>query len=350
MKKNLNIEILRSIALLFVVAYHIQCLMTKQIFNNHYMNIFLNFGGEIGVTMFFIISGFGIYKSVNYKKNKKEFKYSDYIKKRLIRVAVPYYFCLLIGLAVTGSAIYLNFQGLKHILSHITFTHNLFVDTHGSINGALWTMGTFVQFYFIAPLLYKAINDKPFLNLTIIIIITVVFKGIVYSILDAYNFPGTYYFVYGRQVFTALDNFALGMFIAKFDKFKIENLKINCILLFLSFVILTFLVHTASINGLYLNNWFGYIWHSLLAINLAFIFKLIMNFELNSKSIINKSLLIISKYEYEIYLWHFILVSNILGAGFIVAIENISIKCCALFLLLLCIIFGMLISKYQNNE
>ena len=300
--------------------------------------------------MFFIISGFGIYKSIDYKKNKNEFKYKDYMKKRLSRIAIPYYFCLLIGLIVTGAAVYLNWDGLKHILTHVTFTHNLFVDTHGSINGALWTMGTFVQFYFIAPLLYKFMKKNPNYSILAIIAITIGFKFLIFNILASNKLPGTYYFVYGRQIITALDNFALGMFIANFSKLNITNKKINLSLLLLGFVSLTFLIHIATTKGIYINNYLGYIWHSLLAIDLAFLFKIFMNFEINSKFIINKLLLEIGKYEYEIYLWHFIVVANILGTGFVVAVGDFSVKCCALLILSISVVFGMLVAKYHKNE
>ena len=174
MKKNINVEIIRAIALLSVLIYHIQCLFNGQIVSNRYITSIINFGGEIGVTLFFIISGYGIFKSIDYKKNNNDFEYKTYIKKRFLKIAPAYYFCIFICLTLTGSAIYLSKSGIFDIFTHLTFTHNFFVKTHGSINGVLWTMGTFMQFYLIAPFLYDYIKNKTYLKIFSIVIFTII--------------------------------------------------------------------------------------------------------------------------------------------------------------------------------
>ena len=54
----------------------------------------------------------------------------------------------------------------KDLLSHLTFTFNLFpkVQMHSQLNGALWTVALEVQFYIIFPLLVKAFRKKPLLT------------------------------------------------------------------------------------------------------------------------------------------------------------------------------------------
>ena len=350
MKKNLHIEILRSVALLFVIIYHIQILLGEQIFNNYYFNMLIKFGGEIGVTMFFIISGFCIFKSIDYKITKKQFNYKSYLKSRFLKIAIPYYFCLIVALTITGSASYLSKKGLFDIFTHLTFTHNFFVSTHGSINGALWTMGTFLQFYLIAPILYKYFKKNPNKTLLITFLVTICSKCIIYSTLNKLGVSGSYYFVYGRQLITALDNFAIGMYLSNFNKMIIKDKKINLSLLFVGIILVMLYIYFGSTKGIYSNTFIGYVYHSLFALLLAFDFKIYMNIDFNINNIINKLLLLIGKYEYEIYLWHFILIANVLGTGIFIFVRNISLLLCVLLSLIVSITFGIVISKYHKSN
>lgn len=91
-----------------------------------------------------------------------------FYKKRLIRIVPSYLLCVIpqfIVYAAQGRYSSFGFA-LKDILTHLTFTQNLFYDTaHLSpINGALWTVAVEMQFYLIFPLLARCFEKNSLLT------------------------------------------------------------------------------------------------------------------------------------------------------------------------------------------
>lgn len=90
-----------------------------------------------------------------------------YYIKRALRIVPCYYLCVLV--ALFGFALPRGEYGgnMRHLwidlLSHLTFTHNLFYEgylgTH--LNGSLWTLAVEVQFYLLLPLLGRAFEKRP---------------------------------------------------------------------------------------------------------------------------------------------------------------------------------------------
>lgn len=129
-----------------------------------------------------------------------------------------YYVCVTVLLIFMSTQMFSN-EGFRHILAYYTFTENFSPVTHGSINGALWTMGVIFQFYLIALFLYKAVRKNWLVSAIVSILFTVICRFAVVRYLHASGISDTsVYFVYERQVFTALDNFVLGMAAAAFWK------------------------------------------------------------------------------------------------------------------------------------
>ena len=76
MERNRNIDIVRALSILLIVVYHIYAITNVKLINNNF-KLFLQYGGEYGVTVFFMISGFSIYKSLS--RRKDNFKYKTFI-------------------------------------------------------------------------------------------------------------------------------------------------------------------------------------------------------------------------------------------------------------------------------
>jgi predicted acyltransferases len=322
MKRNRNIDIIRAIAILLVVLYHIFAI-TGINFNNDILSLFIEYGGIVGVSTFFILSGFGIYKSLKSSEEKNEkFSYRKYMKKRFFRIAPQYYFSLLVMLFFTSNAIYISKDQILTLISHIFFFHNFFYTIAGAISGVCWTLAVTFQFYLIAPYIYKLFKKYPKITLILSYIICFVLKFIIFHYIIA---PGTEYNVflysnYGNQIFTALQFFVSGMFIAyMLDKKYGINSIINYFMVVFFTVALYYVLKLGQCTnlsfikntGIYSDCEMGYIWHFILSIILSFLFYFIGNIKLKLNSLIAKVLIFISKYEYGIYLWHLIIITNL---------------------------------------
>jgi len=216
---------------------------------------------------------------------------------------------------------------------HLLFVHNLSGRFSGTINGALWTMGIIFQYYLIALLLYKCMRKNKNLAVLLCILLTVVLKMIVYKyLLPAFGLTGTQYFIYGRQLPTALDNFVLGMYAGAVvcdRKNPLSTLKgILCIAVTIVGVI--FWGSIGFRKGVYVANVLGYIWHSFLAIFLAIIVIIVGKLKENEKKGI---LYTIGKNEYGIYLLHFPILQNLLQTPIISQLNSKG------FYMLGCLIF-----------
>lgn len=158
-ERNVNLDILRLTAALMVVVTHI-----GQNFST--INPYTAFGAR-GVELFFILSGYLIFVSVEKSKNIKEFNL-----KRFIRIVPIYYIMLFIIFlwdSVTALTHGLNFKkiffaegicGIK-FLRYFGFLQCVLPSkdwNNWNNRYALWTLSSFAFFYLIAPVLFRFIK------------------------------------------------------------------------------------------------------------------------------------------------------------------------------------------------
>lgn len=352
MKRNRNLDIVRALAVLAVVIYHINVITNINIPIKPVQDI-LTYGGEFGVTIFFILSGFAIYSSSS--RSGKDFKYHNFVTKRLSRILPQYYISLIILLLFTNMAAYLNVGNIGNIFSHIFLFHDWYPSYQGAISGVCWTLGVIFQFYLISPLIFYCIEKKPKLTVISSVIFSVVCKAFVYHFVIAKSVNGdlgvAYYFGLGRTIITALDTFVIGMFLGKYLKVPEDNKKIifNIIGLVISTIIFVAWLYTAN-NGLYKDSIIGYIWHSVLAIILAFMMYFFSNIKLPEENWLVKFLFFISKYEYGIYIWHLLLINALCSnSEIIMQLVAFKRKITYVILLMLSIASGVFMSEIIDN-
>lgn len=347
MKRYENVDILRGVAILIIIVYHCYAITGPSLTQFCHVDKIIGYGGEVGVTLFFVLSGFGIEYSILQKERKEKYTWKSFMRKRMFRIVPQYFVSLMIMLLLTDCASFIGTKtGLVHILTHFTFTHNLLTATHGSINGAMWTLATIVQFYCIALLLHKAIKKNRMIALLGSVVVTIILKMFVFHIITNY-FPsnGVNYFVYGRQLFTALDNFMIGMVIGNVCANKEVRAKWYNWMVVLGIMVITIaMILWIDQRGLYTDTWWGWSWHSVLALLMGGLIYFFVKCPPFVKGV-REIFLFVSKIEYGMYIWHIVLIYNLVARSSIVKL--VCEKSFALFCV--CIIIVTIFAGYLST-
>ncbi|MEZ8448678.1 acyltransferase family protein [Vibrio splendidus] len=245
-QRLIHIDVLRAIAILLVTGYHIwvalngshEVLPSNAEFS--LMGVFVN--GEIGVELFFLVSGYCM--SLGASKNNFKLNFFDYYKKRFLRIAPTYY----IAIIFWNIIIYLGFlvkpNDWYHNLMHIFFIHNLTLETFHSVSGVFWSLAVEMQFYFLLPFILPLLRSVKtsiglfvfVLTMSVFININFPFKLMTWSLLSYLVI-----FVFG---------IILGVYKDKFDK-MIKWKVVNTFLLIGSFISLCWIGPNSKHNELH---------------------------------------------------------------------------------------------------
>ena len=177
--KNLNG--LRFLAAFLVIIHHIEQFKHIFIFPNYYYQPQINALGYIGVTVFFVLSGFLItYILLREKHKTGDVNILSFYMKRVLRIWPLYFLMVLLGFFVfnhipfiSSDNLYLDFEEsfiLKLIL-FILILPNIVLQLFGPVPfiSQLWSVGIEEQFYLFWPHLIKRFKN------TLLIIVAVWF-------------------------------------------------------------------------------------------------------------------------------------------------------------------------------
>lgn len=204
------IDALRVSALFLIILYHYEV----DIISSGLCNL-MEFGigydtanihmAKVGVTLFFMVSGFGLMYS-----SRESFSGKEFAKKRMSRILIPFYaVSLLVFLCkavMTGGVVFEKEIPMWHILYTILGLDGYLAE-YGiatfSLGVGEWFIGCMIGMYLCFPLLRKALRKNA--NLTMIIA-TVVYIAIVAGYQGMV--PAHYFFP------IKLYDFVLGMYFA----------------------------------------------------------------------------------------------------------------------------------------
>ncbi len=139
------IDSCRGIAILFVIIVHV-----GQLFSNTSINHISSFAKN-GVQMFFIISGYTLFFSLEKNRNKS---YKSFIIRRFFRIAPLYYMS-----ALYYSLMAINKLNVKFLLINLLFLNQFYLPAFNYIPPGGWSIATEMVFYTFIPFLYKNINS-----------------------------------------------------------------------------------------------------------------------------------------------------------------------------------------------
>ena len=296
-KKNLQlIQVLRGIASLLVVLFHITGNFSET-YHQHWLgNIFLF--GNSGVDIFFVLSGFIITYS-NRQYITMPTSIIKFLKKRAIRVFPIYW--VVITFFIFLQIIFPTYYRTHYYLDIVNILNTYFLLlNHNMVNGVSWTL-TYELFFYLLFVIALSVPHKKytllllfayFIFLLIVPIIIPTISENQNSIIQLLVFPMNIEFLLGIFVVLFLDSFA--------QKFCIPILIIGICLFIVSTIISYMNLHI--FNSLY---------NRVLLFGLPsfFIILSLVKYELAFSIKSHNLLLKLGDASYSIYLFHLPLVA-----------------------------------------
>ncbi|MFC5682947.1 acyltransferase family protein [Flavobacterium sp. MAHUQ-51] len=292
-----DIDGLRAIAILLVILFHSGFCIFK--------------GGYIGVDIFFVISGFLITSIIDKEIQNKTFSYTNFYLRRIRRIipvlvfimiviTIPSYFILFANnLEAYSRTLLYTLLCSNNIHLYIT-SGNYFAENSDLLPFLhTWSLSVEEQFYFILPpfllLLHKKFNSQK----RAIIIYTLCFIALLFSIYQSYSNPSAAYFLLPARLFELAIGSALAMNWNNLPKLNQQKNNLLSLIGFLLIIIPAIVLDKSSIfPGI------NALWPCLGTALLLFSGQDINKKGLINKLIENKIVVGIGLISYSLYLWH----------------------------------------------
>jgi peptidoglycan/LPS O-acetylase OafA/YrhL len=337
--KNIHIKALdgwRGVACLFVFFWHTSV-------NLHVFNIPIY--GSVGVHLFFVLSGYLLYKQFVIKLLYQNTfpSFSKFYIRRFLRIYPPYLVALIFF-------ILLRYISKSHPPEPFNiFTHLILISNYlgsknfFSINSVFWTLTIEAQFYLLLPVLtwivYKMTKKEPGKSLIITVllmfIVGVISRTTEFFLIDYYSpeFPNPVRF---RSLFSFLDLFSFGMLAACLECFGKNRLlkqpryygEAICTLGIVIFIAANAWFSFMGSNWMLIDNPWGVILFpvfSCLAISVILLSIVIWRNYLN-KILSLKPIVFIGEVSYSLYLYHIAVQLFVAKFLHLDAIKDLSIQ------------------------
>ena len=301
-----GIDNLRGLAVSLVILYHFFELLGL---HHHNFYTYISSIGQLGVPLFFIISGFLIYRSVDYSISAKGMKagIKNYFSHRLFRILPAYYVNFIavfilafyfMGTMETWSSAFIQ----KQIYSHLTFTSYFLYQTSGlGINGAYWTLSIEMLWYIVAPLFFIFIKKDRY-YVVLMLLGFLYFWSIDLGLMDyifnlqkdAPNYMAKLFF-FSFQLPGQIIYFIAGIFIYKYH---VKETLISKYMLYTLFIILVSTFLYVSMQNYFLKSFT--VRNAFVLFTVASLFMLFYRVKMNELFLLSW----LGKISYSLYLWH----------------------------------------------
>lgn len=303
-----NLNAIRFLAALLVIVHHIEqykeMFGLSNIFHNHSIQLM----SKIGVTLFFVLSGFLItYLLLTEQKETGQIYIKSFYMRRILRIWPLYYLIIILAFFILPSFDFMHLPG--HDGSHWWIKLVFFVFLMPNVIHALgaglaygtqtWSVGAEEQFYLIWPWLLKLLKNKLTLVLGVILIY-LLFKFI---FAYGYNFHPVIAYLHRIWYLFPIDNMAFGALFAViyFNQYQKA-------IHFFYHPFLQISIWVAVILFIYSGISLGFFHHQIY----AFLFGvLLFNLATNPNTVVqfkSKILDYLGKISYGIYMYHSIFI------------------------------------------
>ena len=320
MKKEIDYEInhikvldgIRALAIIIIVWYHFwQQSWIMPIIGSVNLEFIPRYG-FLFVDMLILLSGFCLFlpyaRSMAYKEKMPDTK--KFYINRIARIIPSYLVSMIISIIfiiILSTKINPLFF-IKDTITHLSFTHNLFIDTLKNTNymTVLWTVGVEMQFYLVFPYLAKKFMKNPVIVYLIMLII-----GLTSTLIMKHLVNDTNSVFYANHFLTFIPVFANGMLASllyvKYTKNKKRNIikdivfmvvSILCIVIY-KYVCMTIGPSHYDIQLWQINNRFF-----LSILFSVFFISTIMSYKLYRFLFENKLMKFIAIISFNLYIYH----------------------------------------------
>lgn len=314
-KRNFGLDILRAIAILFVLFVHSLSFIPPPY--NKFFKIF----AIDGVSLFFVLSGFLIGGIFLKSFNQDKILFNELInfwKRRWLRT-LPNYYLILIFLAIV---LYLNGGfDIKTFLKYVFFSQNLFYEHPRHFFTVAWSLSIEEWFYIMFPILIGIIsfvfNKKAIESLIVssILFIVVIVLIRYFKVMDIESLTSREWdSLFRKQVVTRLDSIIYGViaaFLYKYNNKLWNSFKEIKIILGIFIIIISRYIELNFEH-------FPIIYHAVfsfifISIGWVLMFPYVMSIDFkNINTYIFKFFTIMSLISYSLYLIHLSVVKNLM--------------------------------------
>lgn len=207
------IDILRALAALVVVVYHVIEVGGWTSFPSAGGASAFRFGW-VGVDLFLVISGFVITLSASLERQRSPDEFRRRFMARRLRRIVPLYFVTSAIFVVVVEPGILS-HGLRYaatqILSHALFVHNLHPSTHGAINGPSWSIALEMQFYVALVIAIPWLVERSTGKLAALMLVSWAYRYLTTLALEPGVAAPILQVIYASQLPGTLDEFGMGI-------------------------------------------------------------------------------------------------------------------------------------------
>jgi peptidoglycan/LPS O-acetylase OafA/YrhL len=307
-----NLNGLRFFAALMVIICHIE--LKKKYFLLPNLREILRHLGELGVDLFFVLSGFLI--TILLLKEKeicKEISYKKFYLRRVLRIWPLYYFIILLSLFVLPHISYFN-QGrlelfssndlIKVVILFVLMLPNvLYIIRSIPFAGQTWSIGTEEQFYLVWPLIVNKLSNHKLVFLSCIVGYWIIYRFINLNFFNDVPYFSLFKSYYKLLKFDVLSVGALGAALFYEGHKRISNL--NNIYVFIFSIIASILLY------IYMPNTYEFFRLIYAILFIIIILNLVGNRKIEN-IFENKIINYLGQISYGIYMYHQIIIVFVL--------------------------------------
>ena len=307
-----GLNALRFFSAFAVIITHVELMKQKLEFSNFWTNTLIHNLGVMGVSFFFVLSGFLItYLLLEEKNQKGLISIKHFYFRRILRIWPLYFLILILGFFILPNFSYVPFFSEKfnlnyygNLLFYLLILPNFALSFYHSVPliGQTWSIGVEEQFYLIWPIFFHFKKIK-FNFLIVLFFIWVFLKGLVlfsYFIIDNGSF------LILKKVFSMLK--FENMIIGAIGALVVFNSKEKILAFIFNPFIFTISLFAPFLLLFFLETFMGDIIHILHSL---FFIIIILNVSINPKSFLkleNKMFNFLGSISYGIYMYHMIVI------------------------------------------